>query len=56
MEERNLEQITYEATQRVNWFVRGIGIHGLSAELFSNLPTERIVEIYNVEISHFIKK
>jgi hypothetical protein len=55
MKTNNLEQIIYEATQRINWFVQGIGIHGLPPELFSKLPTERIVELYNVEMSYFIK-
>ena len=56
MKTNNLEQMVYETTQRVNWYIRGIGIHGLSPELFSNLSTERIVELYNVEMSYFIKK
>lgn len=44
---------TYESLQRVRWFVRGIGIHGLSPELFAKIPTERLCELYNVEMGYF---
>lgn len=48
-----LEQKLYEAQQRIHWFIDGIGIHGLSTEVFSYLSTERLCELYNVEIEHF---
>lgn len=43
----------FESQQRLYWYINGIGIHGLSPELFSKMPTERIVELYNVEMSFF---
>lgn len=46
----------YEALQRVRWFVRGIGIHGLSPEIFAKIPTERLCELYNVEMTYFKRK
>lgn len=49
----DLEALFYEAKQRINWFIDGMNQHGLSPELFSKLSTERIVEIYNVEMSYF---
>ena len=49
----DLEALFYEAKQRINWFIDGMNQHGLSPELFSKLSTERIVEIYNIEMSYF---
>ena len=49
----NIDKLIYESQQRLKWFIDGIGIHGLSPELFSKLSTERIVELYNVEMSYF---
>jgi len=49
----NIDNLIYESRQRLEWFIYGIGIHGLSPELFSKLSTERIVELYNVEMSYF---
>jgi hypothetical protein len=49
----SMDEMIYEAQQRLSWYINGIGIHGLSPELFSRLSTERIVEIYNVEMSFF---
>jgi hypothetical protein len=51
----DIDKMIYEAQQRLSWYINGIGIHGLSPELFSRLSTERIVEIYNVEMSFFTK-
>lgn len=48
-----MDDLIYEAHQRLTWFVYGIGIHGLTPELFSKIPTERICELYNVEIDYF---
>jgi hypothetical protein len=52
----NLDEIIYEAQQRLRWFIYGIGIHGLTPELFSKMSTERIVELYNIEMSFFKPK
>jgi hypothetical protein len=46
----------YEAYQRVKWFIYGIDIHGLSPELFAKIPTERLCELYNVELTYFRRK
>ena len=50
-----MEDIVYETQQRIKWYINGIGIHGLTPDLFSKIPTERIVELYNIEISFFKK-
>jgi hypothetical protein len=50
-----IDDIVFESARRLEWFIGGINIHGLSPELFSNLPTERIVELYNIDISYFKK-
>jgi hypothetical protein len=50
-----MEEIIYESKQRITWYIRGIGQHGLTPQLFSGLSTERIVELYNVEMSYFRK-
>lgn len=50
-----IDKIIYEYTKRIEWYIDGIGKHGLSPELFSNLSTERLCELYNVELSHFKK-
>ena len=48
-----MDDLIYESEQRIKWYIQGIGLHGLSPELFSKLTTERIVEIYNVDMSYF---
>ena len=48
-----MDDLVYESEQRIKWYIQGIGLHGLSPELFSKLTTERIVEIYNVDMSYF---
>lgn len=47
------EERFYEAQQRINWWIDGIGVHGVSSQLFINIPTERIVELYNVDMVYF---
>ena len=51
-----MEEKLYELQQRLNWFIDGIGIHGLSWDLFNKIPTDRIVELYNVEAAYFKKQ
>jgi hypothetical protein len=46
----------YELQQRIFWYIDGIGIHGLSWELYRNIPTKRLVELYNIEIDFFKNK
>lgn len=50
-----IDKIIYEYTKRIEWFIGGIGIHGLTPELFSKISTERLCELYNVELSYFRK-
>jgi len=42
-----------EIQQRLNWFIDGIGIHGLTWELFRKIPTTRLTELYNVDKGYF---
>lgn len=51
----DLEAELYEARQRCFWFIEGLGIHGLTPEIFGSISTERLCEIYNIEISFFRK-
>jgi hypothetical protein len=51
----DLEAELYEARQRCFWFIDGIGIHGLDSKLFSSISTERLCEMYNIDISFFRK-
>ena len=47
------EKRFYEAQQRINWWTNGIGVHCIPSKLFMNMPTERIVELYNVDMVYF---
>jgi hypothetical protein len=49
----NIDSLIYESQQRLHWFIYGYGIHGLSPTLFFNLSTERLCELYNIEIEYF---
>ncbi len=42
----------YEAKKRLEWFIDGYFIHCLGSS-FANLTTERICELYNVELDYF---
>lgn len=53
--EETIKEMEYEAIQRLKWFIDGYFINGLGGGLFSKIPTERICELYNVEISYFRK-
>ncbi len=55
---RTNEEMYYECVKRFEWFLHGIGKHCLTAEVFAKIPTEWIVENYNVEMEFFrpIKK
>ena len=47
------ERRFYEAQQRINWWINGIGVHCIPCKLFMSIPTERIVELYNVNMNYF---
>ena len=46
-------KIFFESKQRMKWFIDGIGLHGLSADLFSKISTPRICELYNIQLTYF---
>lgn len=50
-----MEALIFETEQRVRWYINGMGIHGLSPSLFFNISTERLCELYNIELSYFKK-
>lgn len=56
MIQSEIEDMIYESQKRLHWFIYGIGIHGLTPELFSKISTERLCELYNVELEFFKKK
>ena len=47
-----LDKMEYEAIQRLKWFIDGYYINNLGS-LFTKLTTERICELYNVELKYF---
>jgi len=51
----DLEESLYEAKMRCEWFINGYGLHGLTAEEFKYLSTNRLCELYNIDISYFKK-
>lgn len=51
----SLEAWAYELKQRIKWWCDGINIHCLSLDVFWKTPTERICELYNVDLSFFKK-
>lgn len=51
--DHSIDRIVFEHERRIKWFLAGQGIHGLSPKLFSGLSTERLVELYNVEMVYF---
>lgn len=53
--ENKIEQIIHEHTKRIEWWLSGT-IHCIPSNLFVKMPTERIVELYNVEMEYFRPK
>jgi hypothetical protein len=51
--EEKLENLIYETEQRVRWYVSGIGQHGLTPDQMFNLTTDRLCEVYNVDVKFF---
>ena len=49
----DLDESIYEAKQRCFWFIDGYGKHGLSVELFNQISTETLCELYNIDINYF---
>jgi len=50
-----IDDLFFESKQRLNWYIQGIGIHGLTPDLFSKLTTKRLCEIYNIDKKYFKK-
>lgn len=48
-----INSMIYESVKRFQWFYQGYGIHCLPLDLFMGCPTERIVELYNVNMDFF---
>lgn len=42
-----------EAQRRIEWYIDGYHLHCIPHTLFKNMPTERIVELYNVDMTYF---
>ena len=52
----SVDEQLYEAKQRMRWFINGYFIHCIPSSMWSILTTERIVELYNVEMEYFRPK
>ena len=48
-----VDAMIYESKQRFKWFYNGMNIHCIPLDLFSKISTERLCELYNIEISYF---
>jgi len=48
-----IEKKLFEIQQRLNWFIDGIGIHGLTLELFRKIPTKTLTKLYNIDNQYF---
>ena len=48
-----LEQWGYELSQRIKWWTSGVDIHCIPLDLVWGISTERLCELYNVDISFF---
>ena len=48
----SIDEQLYEANQRMKWFIDGYLIHCIPSYMWSKLTTERIVELYNVEMDY----
>lgn len=49
----DLEAMYFESQKRLKWFITGYGRHCLDAKTFNIIPTTRLCELYNVELSFF---
>ena len=47
-----IDKIEYEGLKRLEWFIDGYNTHCLNS-LFTKMSTERICELYNVELKYF---
>lgn len=51
--EYDVDAAVFEAQQRMNWYIDGKNIHCLTPKLFLGMSTERICELYNVDMEFF---
>ena len=51
----SMEKEFFILQRKLEWFINGVGKHGISWSQFKFLTPEWIVENYNVEISYFEK-
>jgi len=47
--DKKIDSLIKETEFRVNWYVQGVGLHGISSKLFISMPTKSIIEIYNID-------
>lgn len=52
----DIDNLYFESRQRLRWFIDGIGRHGMPAKMFIQISTERLCEMYNVEMEFFMPK
>jgi hypothetical protein len=50
-----MEKEFFILKRKLEWFIDGIGIHGICWSQFKSITPEWIVENYNVEMSYFKK-
>jgi hypothetical protein len=48
-----MEKEFFILRRKLNWFIDGIGRHGITWNQFKHLTPEWIIENYNVEMSYF---
>lgn len=51
--DQDFEDMFYSISQRMKWFINGIGIHGLTWHLFDCMSNERLCELYNMDMNYF---
>jgi tRNA(Glu) U13 pseudouridine synthase TruD len=53
MTKEEIDRKVYEAQKRIEWFINGYFIHCIPSIMWNSLTTERIVELYNVDMNFF---
>lgn len=51
----SLNEWRFEQKKRLEWWCSGINIHCIPFYLFINISTDRLCELYNVELNYFKK-
>lgn len=55
MTNNEIEYAIYRAQRKLKWLIDGWQVHCIPTDLWSGLTIERIIELYNVDESYFIK-